>query len=733
MPRPFERRSKEAPMDYTYDSADRNVYAPGSPFVTSIASSSRSPSFPTPQPGYNQPSFAGGFAGAAGSWNPRSNAMPEPEIADVTMESIDPSSPKKIKSAPSSPQKAQVTNYGSESDEGTLAPLPVVKARKQPYQVRRRPRRATSAPVDEGSESEASAEEDRYAGPRMLSNHYTMHVNAPSAPVQATSPYAPHILLGYVRVIFNTSLILGFLYILVIIIVTVRRDIEDNISVYMGENAAQITQCTSQFTLNKCEKEDERVPHMKQFCDEWARCMKRDASIVGRTRIAAETLAEVVNGFVEPITWKTLGFSVSTLAFLVLFINVSASWMRPAPPPHQPEYQAPPYPYHAPYAVMPPEWGSAGWNEGQGDSGPKMIRASSEVPGQRRSKPLEEHPTFEAKLKRVYVSTHVSSSPGCAYVHIAYTPLSTTPPLLEQLPWPKNLRHFPNIRECTGPKDVEMDILRFVKQSGKGGVGKTTTSCSLAIQLAAVRESVLLISTDPAHNLSDAFGQKFSKEATKVNGFDNLYAMELDPTSSIQEMIEQSDNQGAMGSMMQDLAFAIPGVDEAMGFAEIMKHVKSMEYSVIVFDTAPTGHTLRFLSFPSVLEKALAGIRNDGRAGRRAAGRHVCQIGWMRAIITEVNQQFKDPTERLVQELTTYGIDTHNIVVNQLLFPKKTSDCEHCNVRYNMQQKYLAEAHELYDEFFHIITLPLLTEEVRGPEKLKSFSKMLVEPYVPVQ
>jgi len=90
--------------------------------------------------------------------------------------------------------------------------------------------------------------------------------------------------------------------------------------------------------------------------------------------------------------------------------------------------------------------------------------------------------------------------------------------------------------------------------------------------------------------LSDAFGQKFGKDATKVNGFDNLYAMEIDPTSAIQEMVENcefllpyhtdvlhsgpsptADQNGMMGSMMQDLAFAIPGVDEAMGFAEIMK------------------------------------------------------------------------------------------------------------------------------------------------------------------
>lgn len=48
-----------------------------------------------------------------------------------------------------------------------------------------------------------------------------------------------------------------------------------------------------------------------------------------------------------------------------------------------------------------------------------------------------------------------------------------------------------------------------------------------------------------------------------------------------------------------------------------------------------------------------------------------------------------------------------------------------------MQEKYLAEAHTLYDEFFHIVQLPLLSEEIRGPDKLKEFSEMLVEPYIP--
>lgn len=309
---------------------------------------------------------------------------------------------------------------------------------------------------------------------------------------------------------------------------------------------------------------------------------------------------------------------------------------------------------------------------------------------------------------------------------------------------------------------LDQNTLHWIFVGGKGGVGKTTSSCSLAVQLSKCRESVLLISTDPAHNLSDAFGQKFSGEPTLVNGFPNLFAMEIDPNASIQDMVSQNEDGGAMGGLMQDLAFSIPGVDEAMGFAEVMKLVQSMDYSVIVFDTAPTGHTLRFLSFPSVLEKALAKISQfsgrfaplfsqmSGLMGMQQGSQEDMfqKLESMRSVIQEVNKQFQDPnkttfvcvciseflslyeTERMIQELTSYHIDTHNIIVNQLLFPKKNSSCEHCNVRFKMQQKYLEQIHELYQDF-HVVKLPLLTKEVRGNKEIEDFSRFLVDPYVP--
>lgn len=337
---------------------------------------------------------------------------------------------------------------------------------------------------------------------------------------------------------------------------------------------------------------------------------------------------------------------------------------------------------------------------------------------------------------------------------------------------------------------VEQETLNWIFVGGKGGVGKTTTSCCLSVQLAKVRPNVLIVSTDPAHNLSDAFGQKFGKDPVKVNGFDNLFCMEVDSSGEQEwEAIEASQAaqgtaadglESGVGSIMKDLMTSVPGIDEAMAFAELMKMVQEMNYSTIVFDTAPTGHTLRLLSFPKTMESAigkLLDLKNRfqglltqvtafmGAGGAEGVEAMITKLEQLKGLIDQVHNQIRDPekttfvcvcipeflsiyeTERLVQELSKSEIDTHNVVVNQVLFPDKDAedlvewyDGAKDNLpgeaqaligktiaRKRMQDRYISQIFELYEDF-HVVLMPLLDNEVRGVASLESFSSLLLNP-----
>jgi len=300
----------------------------------------------------------------------------------------------------------------------------------------------------------------------------------------------------------------------------------------------------------------------------------------------------------------------------------------------------------------------------------------------------------------------------------------------------------------------------------------------------------LIVSTDPAHNLSDAFCQKIGREPTPIEGFTNLSAMEIDANNDMEDMQRTMEEQGAddekdggLSSMMSELTSSIPGIDEAMSFSELMKQVQSLDFDVVVFDTAPTGHTLRLLSFPTILEKALGKVmelkdRFGGLIGQATAmmggGNNpgatqdaiVGRLEETRVVINKVNDAFQDPalttfvcvcipeflsiyeTERLVQELSKFGIDTHNIVVNQVIFPEKDAEelsewfegnkdslpteareiCAKMLARKRMQDKYIGQCFDLYGEDFHVSLMPLLDYEVRGSEKLTDFSEFLTNP-----
>ena len=170
-------------------------------------------------------------------------------------------------------------------------------------------------------------------------------------------------------------------------------------------------------------------------------------------------------------------------------------------------------------------------------------------------------------------------------------------------------------------------MARLLLFGGKGGVGKTTTSTATAIHLADCGLKVLLVSSDPAHSTSDSLGVEIGTEPTPIPGVGGLYGLEMDPESKLSSLLPKLGSMvdgmnsggglGGLGMMLDPSAkqeFAdiksdvktsdmiLPGLDEALAFDELLKHVEDPNWDVIVFDTAPTGHTLRFLSLPEIIE-----------------------------------------------------------------------------------------------------------------------------------
>ena len=151
-------------------------------------------------------------------------------------------------------------------------------------------------------------------------------------------------------------------------------------------------------------------------------------------------------------------------------------------------------------------------------------------------------------------------------------------------------------------------MARLLLFGGKGGVGKTTTSSATAVALADAGLRVLLVSSDPAHSTSDSLGVELGPTPTEVKEVPGLFGLELDPEARISDYIPKlSESLGPlMGGDEPDLnasEMVLPGLDEAMAFDELLKHLENPSWDVVVFDTAPTGHTLRFLALPEIIEK----------------------------------------------------------------------------------------------------------------------------------
>lgn len=304
------------------------------------------------------------------------------------------------------------------------------------------------------------------------------------------------------------------------------------------------------------------------------------------------------------------------------------------------------------------------------------------------------------------------------------------------------------------------NLTTFIFVGGKGGVGKTSVSAATALWLANQGKKTLVVSTDPAHSLSDSLEVPIGPYPVRIR--ENLDALEIDPDVAMadkQRALEAekatATSEKLMGLDMlgegMDLASMSPGADETAAFEVFMNVMTDNMYDLVVFDTAPTGHTLRLLSFPDVMDswvgklmkiksklsalKNIIPFMNDDGQDSEELEETKRKIHEARAVLSDPERTtFKMvvipeemsiyESERAIEALGKYDMAVDGIIVNQVM--PDIADCDFCHSRYKLQQKRLA----LIDQKFQnqvVTQVPLFKDEVKGQEKLLKLAGILYD------
>jgi len=324
---------------------------------------------------------------------------------------------------------------------------------------------------------------------------------------------------------------------------------------------------------------------------------------------------------------------------------------------------------------------------------------------------------------------------------------------------------------------------------GKGGVGKTTCAAATGLSLAAAGRRTLVVSTDPAHSLADSFEADIGPEPTELEAptllegaetaatrkpdddrSGSLWAVEIDPETQ-RERYEKlaralaADLRSA-GISLSDAEVeelfsggAPAGSDEIAALDLLVEYVDSDEWDVIVFDTAPTGHTLRLFDMPGAMGRALetaqslrGQAKRIGNAARTAVLGPMSMLGGQRddedeslaafqGRLERARELLTDPertefrvvlipeamaiaeSERLVARLREAGVSVERLVVNRVL-EDPHEGCPRCESRRARHEERLAEIREMFPGL-EVVTLPDLEGEAQGWEPLAVIAEQL--------
>ncbi len=299
--------------------------------------------------------------------------------------------------------------------------------------------------------------------------------------------------------------------------------------------------------------------------------------------------------------------------------------------------------------------------------------------------------------------------------------------------------------------------MRIILFTGKGGVGKTTLSAATALSAARAGTRTLILSTDPAHGLSDALGVPLSPEPQEVAP--RLFAQEVDVYYSMKKhwehvrqlMLATFRFQGVENVVAEELS-ALPGMEEASAFLWLEEHYQEGAYDLIIIDSAPTGETLSLLSLPQVTQswvmKAFPGqrfaMRGFGAMVRNMTGipldRGLDELERLFDKLERIQKIMQDPAvtsirivlnpermvireaQRALTYLQLYGYHVDAVLVNRI-FPEAARQGGF-EAYLDRQSDYLQEIHESFQPL-PIFQLEHQGQEVFGLELLSQIGQSL--------
>ena len=280
---------------------------------------------------------------------------------------------------------------------------------------------------------------------------------------------------------------------------------------------------------------------------------------------------------------------------------------------------------------------------------------------------------------------------------------------------------------------------RTVFFAGKGGVGKTIASCITAVWLARQGYKTLLLTTDPAAHLGDVLDVPVSDEITVVNRQPNLWAVKIDPKAAAEtykaRILEDARQRGRPESAIKVMEEELnsPCTEEMAAFDQFIDYASQENWDAVVFDTAPTGHTLRLLELPvdwskQIDVKIFASV--DATAADDVAKQRFGKVIQMMSDPAQSTFAFVMYPEatpileawRAAQELGTVGVHPGLVVANMVI-PSDQATTPFVQTRRAMQERYLKEIIERFN--VPLVQIPLLPHEIKGLSLLAELGDLI--------